>query len=124
MNKGGWTGSMELFFFLMRRRPPGSTLFPYTTLFRSEADEAREGLSKYPRRGEHRGCERILQLVDFRSVFLGGVRFPVLDRVRRPAGRVRHDDSGGHVEHKREDDQEEEVEHRKEHGVQIGRAHV
>src|SRR2546430_13366583 len=24
-----------LFFFLMIRRPPGSTLFPYTTLFRS-----------------------------------------------------------------------------------------
>src|SRR5215211_8396348 len=24
------------FFFLMRRRPPRSTLFPYTTLFRSE----------------------------------------------------------------------------------------
>src|SRR5205823_14470112 len=24
-----------LFFFLMLRRPPGSTLFPYTTLFRS-----------------------------------------------------------------------------------------
>src|SRR5699024_12379457 len=27
------------FFFLMRRRPPRSTLFPYTTLFRSEVDE-------------------------------------------------------------------------------------
>src|ERR1022692_3920242 len=26
---------MELFFFLMIRRPPRSTLFPYTTLFRS-----------------------------------------------------------------------------------------
>src|SRR3712207_9429160 len=25
------------FFFLMRRRPPRSTLFPYTTLFRSKA---------------------------------------------------------------------------------------
>src|SRR5258705_6689732 len=25
----------ELFFFLMMRRPPRSTLFPYTTLFRS-----------------------------------------------------------------------------------------
>src|SRR3989442_12238010 len=28
-----------LFFFLMIRRPPRSTLFPYTTLFRSVADE-------------------------------------------------------------------------------------
>src|SRR5690606_40073747 len=27
-------------FFLMRRRPPSSTLFPYTTLFRSEARNA------------------------------------------------------------------------------------
>src|SRR2546430_14832202 len=27
-----------LFFFLMIRRPPRSTLFPYTTLFRSIAD--------------------------------------------------------------------------------------
>src|SRR2546430_13645929 len=33
---------VSLFFFLMMRRPPRSTLFPYTTLFRSEAgdDEA------------------------------------------------------------------------------------
>src|SRR2546430_7013599 len=28
-----------LFFFLMIRRPPRSTLFPYTTLFRSQAAE-------------------------------------------------------------------------------------
>src|SRR5258708_24902134 len=27
-----------LFFFLMIRRPPRSTLFPYTTLFRSDAE--------------------------------------------------------------------------------------
>src|SRR2546428_2007699 len=27
-----------LFFFLMIRRPPRSTLFPYTTLFRSDGD--------------------------------------------------------------------------------------
>src|SRR6266496_4918336 len=27
-----------IIFFLMRRRPPRSTLFPYTTLFRSHAD--------------------------------------------------------------------------------------
>src|SRR2546422_8304948 len=30
------------FFFLMIRRPPRSTLFPYTTLFRSLADEFRK----------------------------------------------------------------------------------
>src|SRR3712207_7824067 len=29
------SSSLSLFFFLMIRRPPRSTLFPYTTLFRS-----------------------------------------------------------------------------------------
>src|SRR2546429_7614319 len=32
------------FFFLMIRRPPRSTLFPYTTLFRSLADEIRKSI--------------------------------------------------------------------------------
>src|SRR3712207_7267260 len=32
------------FFFLMIRRPPRSTLFPYTTLFRSAAVHRREGV--------------------------------------------------------------------------------
>src|SRR3989442_1930550 len=32
---GNPTGSVSVFFFLMIRRPPRSTLFPYTTLFRS-----------------------------------------------------------------------------------------
>src|SRR5260221_323542 len=31
----------EYFFFLMIRRPPRSTLFPYTTLFRSASTTAR-----------------------------------------------------------------------------------
>src|SRR5689334_24628325 len=33
--------SFCLFFFLMIRRPPRSTLFPYTTLFRSPAQASR-----------------------------------------------------------------------------------
>src|SRR2546429_6306777 len=33
------------FFFLMIRRPPRSTLFPYTTLFRSVSDECYEALT-------------------------------------------------------------------------------
>src|SRR5947208_5360781 len=39
------------FFFLMIRRPPRSTLFPYTTLFRSRrgADGFREGRARVPR---------------------------------------------------------------------------
>ena len=32
---GGVGGGVVFFFFLMIRRPPRSTLFPYTTLFRS-----------------------------------------------------------------------------------------
>src|SRR2546425_4892049 len=55
----------SLFFFLMIRRPPRSTLFPYTTLFRSEEAEVPrrgpgEGTDETPTRhpGEH-GAERI-----------------------------------------------------------------
>src|SRR5438067_6352227 len=39
------------FFFLMIRRPPRSTLFPYTTLFRSQYDKFRQ-------------VNRFLELVD------------------------------------------------------------
>src|SRR3989454_5391248 len=76
------------FFFLMIRRPPRSTLFPYTTLFRSgrgvaQADEARaldhalprlEGLTELPPlegRGAHPREEgedgRALAALDHRS---------------------------------------------------------
>src|SRR2546425_9502542 len=40
------------FFFLMIRRPPRSTLFPYTTLFRSQARSSRRP------RGEQRPSRR------------------------------------------------------------------
>src|SRR5258706_16443440 len=55
------------FFFLMIRRPPRSTLFPYTTLFRSRRSTRRsrreypkkkpDGRQRTgePRRGSHRG---------------------------------------------------------------------
>ena len=33
--QGGGGGGVGVLFFLMIRRPPRSTLFPYTTLFRS-----------------------------------------------------------------------------------------
>src|SRR6267143_790810 len=38
------------FFFLMIRRPPRSTLFPYTTLFRSRATAAPAAQPEWPRR--------------------------------------------------------------------------
>src|SRR2546430_12847685 len=40
------------FFFLMIRRPPRSTLFPYTTLFRSTSDQ--ENAPAARQRGESR----------------------------------------------------------------------
>src|SRR3712207_7088360 len=43
-----------MFFFLMIRRPPRSTLFPYTTLFRSDdrVDVAAEGLEVLGQRAD------------------------------------------------------------------------
>src|SRR3982751_6560009 len=53
----------ELRFFLMMRRPPRSTLFPYTTLFRSEknlhqADRSPGRLQRPARGGRRRGIGR------------------------------------------------------------------
>src|SRR5574337_1900052 len=39
----GFVMVLLLFFFLMIRRPPRSTLFPYTTLFRSSPDAGSGG---------------------------------------------------------------------------------
>src|SRR6266480_5375833 len=47
------------FFFLMIRRPPRSTLFPYTTLFRSSAASRTRrlrGLQRSRRRAQNRVC--------------------------------------------------------------------
>src|SRR2546430_13420918 len=38
-----WSYILFFFFFLMIRRPPRSTLFPYTTLFRSHLGSQRDG---------------------------------------------------------------------------------
>src|SRR2546429_2840609 len=37
---------VDFFFFLMIRRPPRSTLFPYTTLFRSLGPRRQRGVSR------------------------------------------------------------------------------
>src|SRR2546422_2366344 len=50
-----------MFFFLMIRRPPRSTLFPYTTLFRSPAPSghgASAAPARWPRRRRARGGAR------------------------------------------------------------------
>src|SRR2546426_7901889 len=58
----------SLLFFLMIRRPPRSTLFPYTTLFRSVAPRARGrrgpqvgrcGAPRLARRGARRPVARV-----------------------------------------------------------------
>src|SRR3989442_10636103 len=45
----------QIFFFLMIRRPPRSTLFPYTTLFRSGGNGARVQRIEIAPRGQHVG---------------------------------------------------------------------
>src|SRR2546430_5502486 len=49
---------VSLFFFLMIRRPPRSTLFPYTTLFRSCAPRVRSSGSTRSRTGGTPPCRR------------------------------------------------------------------
>src|SRR3989442_7633408 len=44
----GRSPGRHLFFFLMIRRPPRSTLFPYTTLFRSWRPASRGGFAHLP----------------------------------------------------------------------------
>src|SRR2546422_6352601 len=65
----------RLFFFLMIRRPPRSTLFPYTTLFRS-LDRART-LDQF--------VQRVAQRADLRSHDLG-------ERAAAPSPRSRSEE--------------------------------
>src|SRR3712207_7274957 len=75
--KQGAVCVMRMFFFLMIRRPPRSTLFPYTTLFRSAlqgARAARDGLgggreARLPER--HPGRGQLLRLARTESGLRG-----------------------------------------------------
>src|SRR2546430_15691219 len=51
---------MKLFFFLMIRRPPRSTLFPYTTLFRSTSGSFYAGLQHVWRTQDSGGSQASL----------------------------------------------------------------
>src|SRR5258708_29238710 len=71
---------LTLFFFLMIRRPPRSTLFPYTTLFRSEVaansklrdlDFARPEDLTGSADGVVLGMVRIVDVIDVGSEFTG-----------------------------------------------------
>src|SRR6266540_7445933 len=86
------------FFFLMIRRPPRSTLFPYTTLFRScDRPFVVAHLSaRHPGRGEHRGQPLLVSNVSAfmhcaLEVFEGGVVVGTL--IQRETKVVQHVDA-------------------------------
>src|SRR3989475_7000268 len=60
------------FFFLMIRRPPRSTLFPYTTLFRSEGARPRGGA---------------VSLIDPEHERLGGIADKVAHSIQQMTGK-------------------------------------
>src|SRR6266496_6168921 len=66
------------FFFLMIRRPPRSTLFPYTTLFRSSADASiGPEIGWFAGNGEHEhAAENELRLAD--AMLLGRKTYAAL----------------------------------------------
>src|SRR5258707_15493786 len=49
------------FFFLMIRRPPRSTLFPYTTLFRSPGLQADDDVDVIAARGQQDDRQRVVR---------------------------------------------------------------
>src|SRR3712207_7330492 len=51
------------FFFLMIRRPPRSTLFPYTTLFRSGLAAIRRQQEGHPQQRRRPPCDEVGELV-------------------------------------------------------------
>src|SRR3712207_7828240 len=77
------------FFFLMIRRPPRSTLFPYTTLFRSvEPSEKVRVYDSGVTRGADRGAdieETYKTLISYRT---GDVWVPKLDPTDRKSTRL------------------------------------
>src|SRR5438105_15752008 len=62
----------KCFFFLVIRRPPRSTLFPYTTLFRSRVSEANGDNGDDPvRPGSSRSCRHeVPKILDRKSTRL------------------------------------------------------
>src|SRR2546422_3605927 len=81
--------SFSIFFFLMIRRPPRSTLFPYTTLFRSHRRAHRELLLELQPVRERRAAHR-LQPADGRRGRIEAGRGPAHDRGRREEREIVH----------------------------------
>src|SRR5256884_7129001 len=91
----------SLFFFLMIRRPPRSTLFPYTTLFRSRREEARQRgvgpivlIAEMP--GAHDAARLVLDLQQREPGELHGVT-GVVEQMRALAPLQRHARSEEHT---------------------------
>src|SRR5262252_7487820 len=78
---GPWAGTdIPIFFFLMIRRPPRSTLFPYTTLFRSGSHRSRRPWARSPRKGARRRTRSNTRTTTHR-------RSPAKARLSHPARR-------------------------------------
>src|SRR2546429_2936442 len=103
------------FFFLMIRRPPRSTLFPYTTLFRSDEviEHPRAAAGAYPAGaeevlvGDRHAGQRAAAARCERAVRAGGLRerLPGRDRdecIERPLARLDPAEKGAHHFHARE----------------------
>src|SRR3712207_9475357 len=74
---------MLFFFFLMIRRPPRSTLFPYTTLFRSAIQHP---LSRHPTLpGHHHAPPRQVELVGGMGVGVDAHHAPEFESTSVPA---------------------------------------
>src|SRR2546430_12754434 len=98
-----------LFFFLMIRRPPRSTLFPYTTLFRSNGVQTAKGEKHLPvlvdipaRLSRNAG---IPTLPDRKSTRLNSshsqISYAVFCLKKKNAGRLRHALRRGYSTHYR-----------------------
>src|SRR3712207_7390480 len=64
MRLGSLATAMNLFFFLMIRRPPRSTLFPYTTLFRSGEQHGAHRHRHAAAHGRHVGLDELHRVED------------------------------------------------------------
>src|SRR3712207_7676509 len=76
----------NMFFFLMIRRPPRSTLFPYTTLFRSYLRKeypARDGLTEF-----NPFFERVATLVKRQNLVLSPINIVLLTDGDRKSTRL------------------------------------